>query len=69
MFSAFGSSDRRTYNYVRTLHGCKIDKLFILDPWGVKGSYNLYENGSDYPQNVTNSLIVKLIDGGGIKGL
>lgn len=69
VFSAFGSTERRTYNYVRTLHGCKIDKLFILDPWGVKGSYNLYENGSDFPWRVTNELISKIISGGGIKEL
>lgn len=69
IFSAFGSGNRRTYNYVRTLKKCKVDRLYILDPWGYKGSYNLYENGKNYPYEVTNSLIKKVILGGGYKNV
>lgn len=67
VFSAFGSTDRRTYNYLRTLQGCRSDRLYILDPWGYKGSYNLYDKGSDYPWHATNRLIDKIVNGGGIK--
>lgn len=65
VFSAFGSSNRRTYNYVRSLKGCKIDRLYILDPWGYKGSYNLYEKKDDFPWHVTNSLISRIMTQGG----
>ena len=64
VFSAFGSSKIRTYNYVKSLRGCKVDRLYILDPWGYKGSYNLFENGDNYPWNITNQLIVSIINRG-----
>lgn len=37
MFSGFGTV--RRYNYMKTLAQSKIDKLFILDVFGYKGSY------------------------------
>lgn len=67
VFSAFGSSKIRTYNYVKSLRRCKIDRLFILDPWGYKGSYNLYEGGDKYPWDTTNELITSVIRNGGYK--
>lgn len=66
-FSAFGSSNIRTYNYVKSLKGCKVDRLYILDPWGYKGSYNLFEDGDDYPWCTTNQLIVNIISKMGYK--
>ena len=57
IFSGFSSTNIRTYNYVRTLKGVKCDRLYILDVWGYKGSYYLYENGSDTPRAETLSLI------------
>lgn len=66
VFSAFDSDDRRRYNYVKGLSACHCDKLYILDPWGYKGSYNMYENGQNYPEDTTNRLIDKYLTGGGI---
>lgn len=68
VFSAF-TGDRRRYNYVRGLSDCKYDRLYILDPWGYQGSYNLYENGEPYPEAITKKLISKIINWGGIKEL
>ena len=56
IFSAF-SGNKRRYNYVKGLRNLNIDKLYILDPFGCKGSYNMYENGSDYPERMTRELI------------
>ena len=69
VFSAFGTGDRRTYNYVRSMKGCKTDRLYILDPWGYKGSYNLYEDGSIFPFETTNRLIRKVLIKGGYKSI
>lgn len=61
VFSAF-SGDKRRYNYVRSFKDMDCDKLFILDPWGCKGSYNLYENGKKYPELITKKLLKKIIN-------
>lgn len=53
-----GFSDKPMYNYVRTLHNIKADKMFILDDFGYKGSYYWYEKGRDYPSSLANSLIL-----------
>lgn len=60
IFSAF-SGNKRRYNYVKGLRSLKIDKLYILDPFGYKGSYNMYENGSNYPELLTAGLIKDII--------
>ena len=62
VFSAFTGHQRR-YNYVTSFNELKCDKLFILDPWGYLGSYNMYENGEDYPSRITQSLINNVITG------
>ncbi len=67
VFSAFGSGNRRTYNYVRTLKNSKVDRLYILDPWGYKGSYNLYVEGNDFPSKTTNNLIDSFLQTGQYK--
>ena len=56
VFSAF-TGEKRRYYYIKSFKTLKCDKLFILDPWGHLGSYNLFENGYDYPQKITQSLI------------
>lgn len=66
IFSAFTGNTRR-YNYVRGLSNCNYDKLYILDPWGYQGSYNMYENGRTYPEEITNKLITKIVNRRGYK--
>ena len=63
MFSGFGTIPK--YNYMKTLAQSKIDKLFILDNFGYRGSYYWYENGSDKPLQLVTTLIERI--GGGIK--
>lgn len=66
VFSAFNKSKVRLYNYLNCLSYTKeFDRLYILDPWGVRGSYNLYENGQDYPEKITTALIELIISRGG----
>lgn len=64
VFSAFETV--RKYNYMKTLSKSKIDKLFIMDTFGYKGSYYWYENGSDLPKVLVSKLIEQ-IGGGGYK--
>lgn len=66
VFAAF-TGEKRRYNYVRSFNSLQCDKLFLLDPWGHLGSYNLYENGKDYPRRITQDLINNIIDYGGYK--
>ena len=61
IFSAF-TGEKRRYNYIKSLKILKYDKLFILDPYGYMGSYNLYENGDDLPKRTTVSLIEYIIN-------
>ena len=62
VFSAFETV--RKYDYMKTLSDSKIDKLFILDTFGYRGSYYWFEKGEGIP----NELVTKLIEriGGGI---
>ena len=62
VFSGFGSV--RKYNYMKTLQTARIDKLFILDTFGFKGSYYWKENGKDIPNALVSLLLDKM--GGGI---
>lgn len=66
IFSAF-TGEKRRYNYVRGLAKCQADRLYILDPWGYKGSYNMYENGFDYPEKITDALISEIMKKGNYK--
>lgn len=63
VFSAFSGNTRR-YNYVKGLRQIDADRLYILDPFGVKGSYNLYENGLAKPMEYTLKLINQIISSG-----
>lgn len=49
------------YNYMRTLRGCNVDKLFILDDFGHRGSYYWFENGSEQPLLLVTSLISSIL--------
>lgn len=58
VFSGFSSTKRPLYNYVRTLQKLKsMNKLFILDDFGFRGSYYWFENGNDTPLELTKGLI------------
>jgi hypothetical protein len=56
VFSGFAKRVPK-YNYMRTLENVKIDKLFILDDFGHRGSYYWYVDGSNTPLYLTNGLI------------
>ncbi len=56
VFSGFATHIPK-YNYMRTLKDSKVDKLFILDDFGYRGSYYWFMNGTDLPLQLTNGLI------------
>lgn len=66
VFSAF-TGERRKYNYFSKLRGINANQLYILDTWGVLGSYYWYENGQSYPENKVSDLIEYIKDKYGIK--
>lgn len=69
VFSGF-SPQKPMYNYMRTLKNVKsINKLFILDDFGYRGSYYLKEDGLDTPQKLVIELVTKIIGGGVIREL
>lgn len=64
VFSGF-SPQKPMYNYMRTLKNVKsINKLFILDDFGYRGSYYLKEDGRDTPQKLVIELVKKIMGGG-----
>lgn len=56
VFSAFTGENRR-YNYFSKFRNVNISQLYILDTWGVLGSYYWYENGLMYPEQKVSKLI------------
>lgn len=56
VFSAF-TGEKRKYNYFTKLRDLEISQLYILDTWGVLGSYYWYENGLSYPEQKVSNLI------------
>lgn len=60
VFSGF-TGDIPKYNYVNSLRDIPINKLYILDDFGYKGSYYLFDNGSDFPQILVIDLIKYII--------
>lgn len=50
IFSAMDKNNNRRYHYLKNFKNLGVDLLYILDPYGYRGSYWLYENGKDYPQ-------------------
>ena len=61
VFSAFtGEVPRYNYFYsFKELHN--ISQLYILDNYGKRGSYYLYENGSSFPENDVKVLVESII--------
>ena len=57
VFSGFTAGNIRRYNYIKSFSDLRIDKLFVLDPYAYRGSYYLYEDGSNYPQEETQGLL------------
>lgn len=49
------------YNYMRTLKDAAVDKLFILDDFGHRGSYYWFENGTDLPLQLVSNLISTIL--------
>lgn len=64
VFSGFDTV--RKYNYMKTLEGANIDKLFLLDNFGYRGSYYWYENGSNTPTQLVSELIEQVSRRGGV---
>lgn len=64
VFSGFPASGKAAaYNYISTLKKTKMNKLFILDDFGVdkRGAYYLGENGDYSIEKATSSLINYII--------
>lgn len=57
----------RKYSYIKHMSIPKLDRLYILDPYGEYGSYNLYEDGDNHPQINTKNLIEHIISVGRYK--
>lgn len=66
-FSAFPPREKPIYNYVRGFKDFNMDRLYIGDYWGYRGSYYLYENGKDHPYAQTKALIEHIIEKGKYK--
>lgn len=60
VFSSFSNGNPK-YNYIATLKTIDCNKLFILDDYGVKGSYYLGVNGNLDIENSVISLITKIM--------
>lgn len=66
-FSAFPPTNARIYNYVNGFSSLLVDRLYIADTFGHKGSYYLYDYGNDYPFVEVNELINIIIERGKYK--
>ncbi len=69
IFSAMPPNNIRVYNYVRGLNKLPLDRLYIKDTWGYRGSYYLYENGEMEPYQKTCCLIEKIIREGNYENI
>lgn len=63
LFTGFTDNDKvRKYNYVKGLSGLKsYDRLYVNDNFGYRGSYNLFEHGTNAPELMTKDLIVSIL--------
>ena len=61
VFSGFGTV--RKYNYMKTFENAHVDKLFILDTFGYKGSYYWFEKGGNKPMLLTTRVIQRIRGG------
>lgn len=66
LFTGFANDDKkRKYNYVRGLKSLKkVDRLYVNDNFGFRGSYNLFENGENGPELMTKRLIENVLKKG-----
>ncbi len=66
LFTGFTNDDKkRRYNYVRGLKDVKsVDRLYVNDNFGYRGSYNLFENGKRDPEYMTKRCIQMIISKG-----
>lgn len=65
-FSALPPTNFRIYNNIIGFenlkkNGRRIDRLYICDSWGFRGSYYYFEHGSDLPYRKTSALIEKIL--------
>lgn len=65
-FSAF-SLKEPTYNYVNTLKDIPVNRLYILDDYGEKGSYYLGNINSTFVQDAVVNLIEHVMTENNIK--
>ena len=56
-FAALPPKEKPLYNFVKSFDKLPLDRLYIGDYWGYRGSYYLYENGSTHPYKQTCELI------------
>lgn len=68
-FQAMPPTNIRLYNNVKGFSNLPVDRLYISDSWGYRGSYYLYENGELQPFNSTKKLIEKIINDGKYKNI
>ena len=63
-FAAFPPGNIRVYNNVKGFKDLDVDRLYISDTFGYKGSYYLFENGNSEPFLLTDSFIKSFIGSG-----
>ena len=61
VFPAFPSGDKPLYNYYRTVKDADCDKLFLLDDFGYRGSYLMYEGGQSTPEELVSGLLTSIL--------
>ena len=66
VFSGFTGENRR-YNYFTSFKNIEINQLYILDTWGILGSYYWYEKHDNRPESLVNSLIENIVVNNNIK--
>lgn len=66
-FSAFPPTNFRLYNNIRGFAKLNVDRLYIADTWGYRGSYYLYEDGVNQPFKKTCALIESIMEKGKYK--
>lgn len=63
-FSAFPPTNLRLYNNIRGFKNLPVDRLYINDIWGYRGSYYIMEKGLSYPFSNTCMLIERILSQG-----
>ena len=63
-FSALPPKTKPLYNFVKSFDDFSVDRVYLGDYWGYRGSYYLYERGKNYPERITSSFIDYIIKKG-----